>query len=110
MTIKVALLKSGEDIISDVHEMVLEDKVVGYFFNKPCVVNFRKSSDESFDISIFPWIPITNTTRVPVAPDWIITLVDPIDQLEKMYVNDVLKNETDQTNSLNEQSNSSISD
>ena len=46
MTIKLMLLKSGEDIIADVSEMsVGEDddrRVVGYFLNKPCIVKMRQ--------------------------------------------------------------------
>ena len=100
MTVKVALLKSGEDIIADVKEMVVgEDgnqRVVGYFFNKPCVVNFKKSQDtKTFDIRLFPWIPISRTLEVPVTMDWVITLVDPIIQLENMYKKDVLKEQID---------------
>jgi hypothetical protein len=94
MTIKVALLKSGEDVIADVQEMIVEEKVVGYFFNKPCVVRTRKSSEDetgSFQISLFPWIPITKQTKIPVINDWVITIVDPIDDLQKMYEKDVLK-------------------
>ena len=45
MTIKLLLLKSGEDIIADTTEMTVgedEDRrVVGYFLNKPCVVKMR---------------------------------------------------------------------
>ena len=43
MSIKLAILKSGEDIIADIHEMVVgeeeNEKTIGYFFTKPCVVN-----------------------------------------------------------------------
>lgn len=42
MTVKLALLKSGEDVIADVQEMVVgkepNQKVVGYIFNKPCSI------------------------------------------------------------------------
>ena len=43
MTIKLLLLKSGEDVIADVTEMTAGEKtrVVGYFLNKPCVVRMR---------------------------------------------------------------------
>ena len=41
MTIKLLLLKSGEDMIADISEMAYgEDadrRVVGYYLNKPCV-------------------------------------------------------------------------
>ena len=47
MTIKLMLLKSGEDIVSDVAEMAVgEDKdrrVLGYYLNKPCVVKDEES-------------------------------------------------------------------
>jgi hypothetical protein len=116
MTIKVAVLKSGEDIIADIQEMVVgEDtenqRVIGYFFNKPCSVSFKRNKkDSTFDIGLFPWIPITKTTKVPVDPTWVVTLVDPIDQLETMYKKDILNKENDQTTSIAEQSDSDISD
>lgn len=117
MTIKLAVLKSGEDVIADIQEMIFRDKeteqekVVGYIFNKPCAVQMRtldEKGDKSFQISLFPWIPLTKTTKVPVPPDWVITIVDPIESLEKMYKKDVMKN--DETDSATEQSNSSIED
>jgi hypothetical protein len=111
MTIKIAVLKSGEDVIADIKEMIVDEKVVGYLFEKPCVVNFRKSSEENtFDISMFPWIPVTKTLKIPVPTDWVVTVVDPIDQVEKMYVNDVIKNETNQTSISEQQRDSDISD
>ena len=41
MTVKVVLLKSGEDVIADVEEMVVGEKVVGYFFNYPLSVKLQ---------------------------------------------------------------------
>ena len=35
MANKLAVIKTGEQIITKVEEMILEDKVVGYFFIKP---------------------------------------------------------------------------
>ena len=109
MTVKLAVLKSGEDVIADVQEMIYQEKVVGYIFNKPCAVQTRtvdENGDKSFQISLFPWIPLTRTIKVPVPPDWVITLVDPIESLEKMYKKDVLKN--DKITSTDEQSDSNI--
>ena len=105
MSIKLAILKSGEDVIADIQEMVIEEKVVGYFFNKPCSVKIRKNGedgDKSFQISLFPWLPLSKTTKVPITVDCVVTIVDPIETLEKMYKRDVLKN--DQNFSLDEQS------
>ena len=38
MTVKLALLKSGEDVIADIAEMVVDEKVVGYVFDQPGAV------------------------------------------------------------------------
>ena len=47
MSIKLLLLKSGEDLIADVTEMAVgEDenkRVVGYFLNKPCTIKMPVS-------------------------------------------------------------------
>lgn len=105
MSIKLALLKSGEDVISDVQEMVIGDKVVGYFFNKPCTVKLRKNVEgdsSKFEISLSSWIPLSSDTKVPVTLDWVITLVEPIKKLESLYINDVLnqkENQNDKDNS-----------
>lgn len=41
MTVKLALLKSGEEIIADIKEGVVEDKVVTYIFNNPHIVTLQ---------------------------------------------------------------------
>ena len=42
MTVKVLVLKSGEDVIADVQEMVNHDQqVIGYFLTKPVVVKLK---------------------------------------------------------------------
>ena len=51
MTIKLCLLKSGEDIITDLTEMRTEEgpqgRVIGYFFEKPCVVQMRNPQQQA---------------------------------------------------------------
>ena len=103
MTIKLVLLKSGEDIITDLTEMRVgqdeESRVVGYFFDKPCVIKMRNpQSMESegntqkagYEVSLFPWLPLTPETKIPVAADWLITMVEPTAKLKEMYIEDVV--------------------
>ena len=56
MSVKLVLLKSGEDIVTDVQEMIVGDKdnqkVVGYFFTKPCAVKMRTNKDEDKEKSL----------------------------------------------------------
>jgi len=127
MTIKLLLLKSGEDIISDIKEMVIgedEDRrVVGYFLNKPCLVKMRdpsllteESTEEqkkaAYQVSLYPWMPLSKDSVIPVAADWVVTIVEPIVKLSEMYVEDVLSRgtENNQNSSITEQSNSDNSD
>ena len=35
MSIKLVILKSGESVITDAKELIVEDKVCGYLFGKP---------------------------------------------------------------------------
>jgi hypothetical protein len=115
MTIKLMLLKSGEDIISDIQEMVIGDpesdqkKVIGYLLKKPCVVKLRdgslaiednkeKSKANAYSVTMYPWIPLTKDKVIPLTAEWVITLVNPDDQVLKMYEEDILpdgKNDKD---------------
>tara|TARA_B100000029_G_C17368611_1_gene885317 strand:- start:361 stop:711 length:351 start_codon:yes stop_codon:yes gene_type:complete len=96
MTVKLSLLKSGEDVIADIQEMILDDKVVGYFFVNPCVVKVLAKDTGTqgktpCQLQLTPWLPLTDEKKIPVAPDWVITIVEPMAQLKKMYEDGVLK-------------------
>ena len=104
MTIKLILLKSGEDIISDVTEMCVgteEDRqVIGYQLNKPCVVKMQDPNlikedgpkkQSGFAVSLFPWMPLTKQEDIPIPADWMITMVEPIDKLKEMYIEDIVE-------------------
>jgi len=103
MTVKLALLKSGEEIVTDVKEMISgegeDQKVVGYFFKKPCIVRMKniegvgEDTQVTFDISLIPWIPLAKGPVFPVAMDWIITFVDPINKLQEAYKQQILDQE-----------------
>ena len=106
MTIKLAILKSGEDVIADIQEMVIkdsdgQDKVVGYFFNQPVTAHLSGNEpdpDEEggrlpFKIRLTPWMPLSKDERIPVVADWIISMVDPIDDLKEMYEKGIKRHE-----------------
>ena len=103
MTIKLVLLKSGEDIIADVTEMAMgegeQKTIVGYFLDKPCVIRMRDPNlikeegpqkQSGFSVSLFPWMPLTKQETIPVPADWLITMVEPVDNLKEMYIEDIV--------------------
>ena len=121
MTIKLMLLKSGEDVISDVTEMRVgtdgDSQVIGYNLNKPCVVKMRDPNvikeegarkESGFSVSLFPWMPLTKQEDIPVPADWMITMVEPIDKLKEMYVEDIVEyGKDDKGNSTDDDSTTS---
>ena len=105
MTIRLLLLKSGEDIIADVSEMAVGEeekrRVVGYFLNRPCVIKMRDpnilpTDDEDstqkagFSVSLFPWMPLAKDETIPITSDWVITIVEPMIKLKEMYLEDIV--------------------
>lgn len=114
MTIKLILLKSGEDVIADVSEMVVDDKVIGYFFDTPCAVNLLTSDPQSskFKLNMKPWMPLSKDKKIPVVSDWVITITEPIDQVKEMYEREVLNygSKNNQDHSSDEQSSTSVAD
>jgi hypothetical protein len=94
MSIKLALLKSGETVISDAKELISDEKVCGYLFTKPHKIDVRKTMllvEENqnpkgdLEISLTPWIILTSDEQIPVPPDWIVTIVEPIQNIKDMY-------------------------
>ena len=99
MTIKLALLKSGEEVISDIGEMVTDKKtVVGYYFTNPCraILTTSEDEDEADDeieevetppvsIKLLPWLPLANEDTIPVVADWVISIVEPQPKLKELY-------------------------
>ena len=102
MTIKILLLKSGEDVVADVKEMVSpDDKVIGYFLTKPCVIKLIPKTIETEEgetketsISMYPWMPLAKEKDIPLPTDWVVTMVSPIEKVETMYREDILNGQT----------------
>ena len=114
MTIKVLVLKSGEDVIADVQEMMSsENQVMGYFLTKPCVVKLQaKETGSDVSVRMHPWMPIAREKMIPLSTDWVVTMVTPVESIQEMYEKQVLEDgkETDQTTSSDEQSKDSNTD
>ena len=95
MSVKLLLLKSGEQVISDVKELIRKDsdKVYGYVLHKPhevveskaVVLTEDSSHDRKLEITLSPWILLTEDKSMTVPNDWVITIVNPIKSVLKMY-------------------------
>ena len=94
MSIKLVLLKSGEQVIADAKELVSDDKVRGYLLNKPQKVSAAKpilltevsgSDDPNIQITLAPYILLTKDEDIVVPTDWVVTVVEPLETLVEMY-------------------------
>ena len=111
MSIKVALLKSGESVIADIKELVSDDNVCGYLFENPNIINYlepevltEENETSTLKISLIPWILITSDTKIPVRSDWVITMVEPIESVRKIY-EEKINDKNNQNDSVDEQQN-----
>lgn len=97
MSVKLALLKSGEQVIADVGELVDDNGILHkYIFDNPYIVKFLTAeylyenavaTEEEIDhkVSFCPWIPLTSDTRMAVTTDWVVTIVEPNEWIRNSY-------------------------
>ena len=96
MSVKLAVLKSGEQVIADAKELVSKDeeKVRGYLFTRPhkvvpsqplLLTEEETQNDSSLEVTLSPWIILSADKEVVVPTDWVVTVVEPLESVVKMY-------------------------
>jgi hypothetical protein len=97
MSIKLAILKSGETIIADIKELVSDEKKCGYVFEDPQIISIKREmllveNEEDpnvnrgeIQVSLSPWIVLTAEKQILISPDYIVTIVDPVESVKQMY-------------------------
>jgi len=90
MSVKLLVLKSYEDIIADVKEMMSGDKVIGYLLSNPFVT--RVNDEErggGTSVTYYPYIPLSKQKEIPIPCDWVVTIVEPHDEVKESYLEHV---------------------
>ena len=95
MAVKLAVLKSGENVIADVKQLVdHNDKVMSLVFTNPYVITlltpeilFEPSVEQEYEhkVSFYPWIVLSNDKVIEVNPDWIVCVVEPNEMIKSSY-------------------------
>jgi|TARA_B100000073_G_scaffold314626_1_gene289931 hypothetical protein len=98
MTVKVILLKSGEDVISDAKEILnkSEDGIIAYHLSNPYAMQLTTTeSDEivvegeapktKFQVAYSHWAPLSKQREFIIPADWVVTIYDPHDNILKDY-------------------------
>ena len=98
MSIKLTLLKSGETLISEMKELVAEDKeqAHAYLLENPHMVEIReksflsedekKTGDFGIDVTLIPWSVLSADKKVIIPIDVLTTIVEPIASVKQMFI------------------------
>ena len=94
MSIQLALLKSGEEVIADIKEIRQEetDVLVSYLFKDPYCVKIKTTQvlveDESrpkHELAYYKWMSLSKDDDIIVNKDWVVCITDPLDSVKKNY-------------------------
>ena len=94
MSIKLALLKSGEEVIADIKEIRQEetDVLVSYLFKDPYCVKIKTTQvlveDESrpkHELAYYKWMSLSKDNDIIVNKDGVVCITDPLDSDKKNY-------------------------
>ena len=98
MSIKLTLLKSGEQIISEMKELVAEgeENPQAYLFDNPHVVTIKEQElitednipeqDYGINVSLVPWIILSKDKTMIIPIDSVLTVVEPLQSVTQMYL------------------------
>ena len=107
MSIKLALLKSGEEVIADISEFRQKetDILISYLFKKPYCIKIKTSevlvednSKEKHELAYYKWMTLSKDDDIIVNKDWVVCIAEPLDSIKKNYedrMNGRRSNDTD---------------
>lgn len=97
MTVKLLLLKSNEEVIADVQELVDEnEKPVFIVLTNPFIVKLVENPEllvegttsdnkNRYSVKFYQWMPLSAENRVAIDPTWIVTAVEPLEAVKQSY-------------------------
>ena len=98
MSIKLTLLKTGEQLISDMKELSEEgkDEPKAYLLENPHTVEInekqfvteeeKKGGDFGINVTLLPWIILSQDNQMIVPFDSVLTIVEPLNSVTQLYI------------------------
>ena len=100
MSIKISLLKTGEQLISDMKELVAEgqDQAHAYLLDNPHTVEINEKqfiTEDEKDIGggdygindvLVPWIILSKDKKMIIPVDSVLTVVEPLESVTQLYL------------------------
>jgi hypothetical protein len=114
MTVKLLVLKSLEEVVSDVKELVLEEngteKVVGFLLKDPRSISLSRSmtlteeeNGDRVNVNFVKWQPFSQDNQFQIPADWVVTICEPLEKLKTSYEENI--NAEERTMSILEEQN-----
>ena len=98
MSIKLTLLKTGEQLISDMKELSEEgkDEPKAYLLENPHTVEInekqfmteeeKRDGDFGINVTLLPWIILSQDNQMIVPFDSVLTVVEPLNSVTQLYI------------------------
>ena len=113
MSIKITVLKSGDQLISDMKELMAEneEKVQAYMLVNPHTYEINEKQfiteeekelaegDYGINVSLLPWLILSKDKKMIIPTDSVLTVVEPLESVTQLYLDklDAVDNLTDFT-------------
>ena len=100
MSIKLTLLKTGEQLISEMKELVAEGQELtnAYLLENPHTVEINEKQfiteeekdnnrgDYGINVVLLPWIILSKDKKMIIPVDSVLTVVEPLESVTQMYL------------------------
>ena len=98
MSIKITVLKSGDHLISDMKELIAEDKdeIKAYLLENPHTYELKEQQflteeekvigDYGINVTLLPWIILSKDKKMMIPVDSILTIVEPLESVTQLYL------------------------
>ena len=110
MSIKITLLKSGEQLISDMKELVAEgqNQPHAYLLDNPHTIDINRKEfvtedekiggDFGINVSLLPWIILSKDKKMIIPIDSVLTVVEPLASVTQLYLDKINSFEMEEAN------------
>ena len=111
MSIKITVLKSGEQIISDMKELTAEgqEHAQAYLLVNPHTYEINEKQfvteeekeleegDYGINVSLLPWLILSKDKKMIIPTDSVFTVVEPLDSVTQLYLDKMSSFEMEET-------------
>ena len=97
MSVKLLLLKSGEEVITEVKEILDPETKdpIGFHMHKPFRLDIVSNAEDGivinetkgYQVSWFPWAPLSKERDFFLPGHHVLTAYDPLDTITDQYLN-----------------------